>query len=215
MSPFWEGGGAATTEKGCLPAFRRDVLRQAVPIWADLPRGTRRHRGLERLLPATSYRSGPGVVSALLCSSGVMRKRWKVWLLITLMLAAGAGWGGHSSQTVRDQIWWLATQPRVETAFDDEGGGAEALIVLLSFVIVTPVVVSIFAVLLTFAVKVVGAFFYRLRLPEFVSVPVVMAALVVSTYTVREAWLPGSLYLLGLVARAYLVFSSSVPVLPH
>jgi hypothetical protein len=89
------------------------------------------------------------------------------------------------------------------------------LIVLLSFVIVTPVVVSIFAVLLTFAVKVVGAFFYRLRLPEFVSVPVVMAALVVSTYTVRDAWLPGSLYLLGLVARAYLVFSSSVPVLPH
>lgn len=144
-----------------------------------------------------------------------MRKRWKVWLLMALVFAAGVGWWAHSSQTIRDQIWWLATQPRVETAFDDEGGGAEALIVLLSFIIVTPVVVSIFAILLTFAVKVVGAFLYRLRLPEFVSVPVVMAALVVSTYTVREAWLPGSLYLLGLVARAYLVFSSSVPVLPH
>lgn len=144
-----------------------------------------------------------------------MRKRWKVWLLIALASAAGVGWWAHSSPTVRDQIWWLASQPRVETAFDDEGGGAEALIVLLSFIIVTPVAVSILAILLTFAVKVVGAFLYRLRLPEFISVPVVMVALVVSTYTVREAWLPGSLYLLGLVARAYLVFSSSVPVLPH
>jgi hypothetical protein len=77
------------------------------------------------------------------------------------------------------------------------------------------VAVSILAILLTFAIKVVGAFLYRLRLPEFISVPVVMLALIVSTYTVREAWLPGSLYLLGLVARAYLVFSSAVPVLPH
>lgn len=144
-----------------------------------------------------------------------MRRRWKVWLLIALVFAAGIGWWAHASQTVRDQIWWLASQPRVDTAFDDEGGGAEALIVLLAFLIVSPVAVSILAILLTFAVKVVGAFLYRLRLPEFISVPVVMFALVVSTYTVREAWLPGSLYLLGLVARAYLVFSSAVPVLHH
>jgi hypothetical protein len=144
-----------------------------------------------------------------------MRKRWQVWLLIALVIAGGIGWWAHSSQTIRDQIWWLASQPRVETAFDDEGGGAEALIVLIAFVIVSPVAVSILAILLTFAIKVVGAFLYRLRLPEFISVPVVMLALIVSTYTVREAWLPGSLYLLGLVARAYLVFSSAVPVLPH
>jgi len=144
-----------------------------------------------------------------------MRKRWKVWLLFALVLAAGAGWWAHSSPGVRDQIWWLASQPRVHTAFDDEGGGAEALIVLLSFVIVTPVAVSVLALLLAFMVKVVGAFLYQLRLPELISVPLVMVGLVVSTYAVREAWLPGSLYLLGLVARAYLVFSSSVPVLPH
>ncbi len=144
-----------------------------------------------------------------------MRRRGKFWLLVVLALVGGIGWWAHSSQTVRDQIWWLASQPRVETAFDDEGGGAEALIVLLAFVIVSPVAATILAILLTFAVKVVGAFLYRLRLPEFISVPVVMLALVVSTYTVREAWLPGSLYLLGLVARAYLVFSSAVPVLPH
>lgn len=144
-----------------------------------------------------------------------MRKRGKLWLLLALALVAVVGWWAHSSPAVRDQIWWLASQPGVHTAFDDEGGGAEALIVLLSFVIVAPVAVSVLALLLTFAVKVVGGFLYQLRLPEFISLPVVMVGLVVSTYAVREAWLPDSLYLLGLVARAYLVFSSSVPVLPH
>ena len=144
-----------------------------------------------------------------------MRKRGKLWLLLALVFAAGIGWYAHSSPAVRDQVWWLASQPRVEHAFDDEGGGAEALIVLLSFVIVTPVAVSVLALLLMFMMKVVGGFLYQLRLPEFISLPVVMLGLVVTTYAVREAWLPGSLYLMGLVARAYLVFSSSVPVLSH
>jgi hypothetical protein len=144
-----------------------------------------------------------------------VRKRGKLWLLLSLLVALGLGWWAHSSPAVRDHIWWLGTQPQVQTAFDDEGGGAEALIVLLTFVIVTPIGLTLLALLLTFAVKVVGAFLYRLRLPEFISVPVVVMALLIGTYTVREAWMPGSLYLLGLVARAYLVFSSSVPTLPH
>jgi hypothetical protein len=144
-----------------------------------------------------------------------MRRRGKLWLWLSLAAIIGLAWWAHSSQALREHIWWLASQPRVESAFDDEGGGAEALIVLIGFVILTPVVFTILAVVLTFAVKVVGAFFYRLRLPEFISLPVVMTCLIVGTYTVREAWLPGSLYVLGLVARAYLVFSSAVPSLPH
>ncbi|HET9490297.1 MAG TPA: hypothetical protein VFR64_11150 [Methylomirabilota bacterium] len=144
-----------------------------------------------------------------------MRRRGKLWLLSVLVLVMVAGWWAHTSQTVRDQIWWLAGQPGVRAAFDDEGGGAEALIVLISFVIVTPVVLIVAALLLTFMIKVVGGFLYQLRLPEFISLPVVMGVLVVGTYAIREAWLPDSLYFLGLVARAYLVFTSSVPVLPH
>jgi hypothetical protein len=144
-----------------------------------------------------------------------MRKRGKLWLLLTLAVAIGLGWWAHSSPAVRDHIGWLAAQPQVQSAFDDEGGSAEALIVLISFVIVTPVMLTILALLLAFAVKVVGAFLFRLRLPEFISVPVVLTMLIVGTYTVREAWMPGSLYLLGLVARAYLVFSTAVPALPH
>lgn len=144
-----------------------------------------------------------------------MRRRGKLWLLSVLVLVIAAGWWAHTSQSVRDQIWWLAGQPAVQTAFDDEGGGAEALIVLISFVIATPVVLILVALVLTFAIKVVGGFFYQLRLPEFISLPVVMAALVVGTYVIRDAWLPDSLYFLGLVARAYLVFTSSTPVLPH
>jgi hypothetical protein len=144
-----------------------------------------------------------------------MRKNWKIWLLLGLAVAIGLGWFAHSSPKVREQIWWLASQPQVETAFDDEGGGAEALIVLLSFILVTPVVASVLALLLAFVVKVVGACLYQIRLPEVISAPLVVTALVAGSYAVREAWLPDSLYLLGLVARAYLVFSSSVPVLTH
>jgi len=144
-----------------------------------------------------------------------MRKRGKVWLLVALIAVFGVGWYLHSSPAVRDQVNWLASQPRVQTAFDDEGGSAEALIVLLAFAIVTPFALLALTLLLTFAIKVVGAFLYRLRLPEFISLPVVMFGLGVGTYAVRDAWLPGSMYLLGLVARAYLVFYSSVPVVPH
>lgn len=144
-----------------------------------------------------------------------MRRHGKLWLLSVLVLVIATGWWAHTSQSVRDRIWWLAGQPAVRTAFDDEGGGAEALIVLISFVIATPVVLILVALVLTFAIKVVGGFLYQLRLPEFISLPVVMAALVVGTYVIRDAWLPDSLYFLGLVARAYLVFTSSTPVLPH
>ena len=144
-----------------------------------------------------------------------MRRRGKLWLLSVLVLVMVAGWCAHTTQTVRDQFWGRAAPPGVRAAFDDEGGGAEALIVLISFVIVTPVVLIVAALLLTFMIKVVGGFLYQLRLPEFISLPVVMGVLVVGTYAIREAWLPDSLYFLGLVARAYLVFTSSVPVLPH
>jgi hypothetical protein len=122
-------------------------------------------------------------------------------------------WYVASSAAVRAQVGWLANQPSVRTAFQSEGGSSDALILLLAFAILTPIAACVLVMLIVFAMKIIELLLGRVRLPEWASVPLVLMAFVYGTYTTREAWLPESLHILGLVARAYLVFSSTVPSL--
>jgi len=63
-------------------------------------------------------------------------------------------------------------------------------------------------------VKALETVFVPLRLPMWLSTPVVAAGLIFGMYTTSPAWLPTSLYALGIVARAYLVYSyGHVPLL--
>lgn len=144
-----------------------------------------------------------------------MQIRWKRWLMAIVVLSLLAGWYVGTSAVARSYINWLAGQPSVQTAFDEEGGSTDALIVLITFMFLTPVAASIILMLVVFIVKVFELVLFRLHLPEWTSTPVVLLVLGFASYTVREAWLPHSLYALGLLARAYLVYRAGVTSLPH
>jgi hypothetical protein len=139
------------------------------------------------------------------------RVHWGRWLLAAVILAVALVWWASSSATVRGYINWLANQPDARTAYQEEGGSTDALIVLISFVLLTPLIASVVVMLVVFIMKMTEVFLVRVRLPEWASVPLVLAAFGYGTYAMRDAWLPESLHVLGLVARAYLVFSSATP----
>lgn len=144
-----------------------------------------------------------------------MQVRWKPWLLVALVAAVALVWWVSSSAAVRTHLARLANQPDVRPAFASEGGSTDALIVLITFALATPIAVCLLLMLLVFIVKVFELVLSKLRLPEWASMPLVLTAVVYASYAVREVWLPHSLYALGVVARAYFVFFSSVPHLPN
>ena len=112
-------------------------------------------------------------------------------------------------------IAWLANQPGVTTAFQNpETGRSDALTTLISFSLLTPIALCLLLVVLVLLVKALETVFVPLRLPMWLSTPVVAAGLIFGMYTTSPAWLPTSLYALGIVARAYLVSSyGHVPLL--
>src|SRR5260370_18582021 len=110
-------------------------------------------------------------------------------------------------------IAWLANQPGVTTAFQHpESGRSDALTTLISFSLLTPIALCVLLVILVLLVKALEAVFVPLRLPMWLSTPVGAAAFIFGLYTTTPAWLPMSLYALGMVARAYL--SSSYRHMP-
>ena len=105
-------------------------------------------------------------------------------------------------------IAWLANQPGVTTAFQHpESGKSDALTTLISFSLLTPIALCVLLLLLVLLVKALEAVFVSVRLPMWLSTPVVAAAVIFGMYTTSPSWLPMSLYALGIVARAYLVYS--------
>ncbi len=138
--------------------------------------------------------------------------RWPLALLIVAFILT---WYVGPSAAVRAQISWLAGQPNVETAFHAEGGSTDAFIALLAFAILTPITLIMVVALLCFMVKAIGGLFSRLHLPEWTSTALVVAAFSCGTYALRDSWLPTTLYVLGLWARAYLVYTSSLPAPPQ
>jgi hypothetical protein len=144
-----------------------------------------------------------------------MQIRWKRWLLVIVVVAAALVWWASSSAAVRAHVGWLASQPDVRTAFASQGGSTDALLVLVTFALLAPMAACLLLMLIVFVVKMFELVLFKLHLPEWPSMPLVLTAAAYGTYVVREAWLPTSLYALGVVARAYLVFFSYVPSPPR
>ena len=143
-----------------------------------------------------------------------MRIRWGRWLLAAAVTAIVLLSYVSTSAAVRGYVAWLANQPAARTAFRSEGGSTDALLVLLAFALVTPLLGSALVMLVVFIMRMTEVVLARVRLPEWASMPLVLIAVAYGTYAMREAWLPESLRVLGLVARAYLVFSASTPEFP-
>lgn len=137
------------------------------------------------------------------------------WPLPLFVVASILAWYLAPSTGIHAQLSWLAGQPAVQTAFQGEGGSTDALLVLLAFAILTPLALAMVVVLLCFLVKAIGGPFARLHLPEWTSTAVVVAAFSWGTYALRDWWLAVALYVLGLSARAYLVYTSSMPAPPQ
>ncbi len=144
-----------------------------------------------------------------------MPGRWTRWIAALAVVTVVLAWYVTSSAAARTKIAWLAGQPSVRTAFQAEGGSSDALVVLIAFAVAAPMLAVVALGLVAFASHLTAAALYQVRLPERLAVPVVLAGLGVLAYATRDAWWPHALYVLGLVARAYLIFSSAVPVLGH
>jgi hypothetical protein len=174
----------------------------AVSIWSQ-------RRAARRLVSpefAASYGWYPT------CST-LLAMRRKLPLLFLGLLLVGAGLS-YAAQAIglEQRIAALANQPDVRTAFQHrESGRSDALTTLIAAAIVTPMTLGAALMLGVLIVKMFEAVLASVHLPPWLSLPLVGTSAIVAIYVTSTLWLPHSLHVLGLVARAYLVYSYTSP----
>lgn len=143
--------------------------------------------------------------------------RWGRWLLV-LGVLAGLAWYGDLGPLMRPLVEEFANQPEVAGAFSDpESARIDALLLLVSFFLLTPAVIGLLALSVVFvlvvALLVTEPLFRWLRLPLWSCVPLVLGLAGAGAWMARDTWLPHLTYVLALTARAGLVFfTTPVPV---
>lgn len=143
-----------------------------------------------------------------------MRNPW-VWILLALVaLGALAQYLGVSA-ALSAKITVLASQPSVSTSFQDpESGRTDALTTLIAFAILTPIAAAALLLGLVLLAKALEAVVVSCHLPGWLSTPAVGLGTIAAVYATTEMWMPSSLHALGLVARAYLIYTNgNVPVI--
>jgi hypothetical protein len=145
-----------------------------------------------------------------------LRLRLTVWT-IALVAALWLAWFSGVTAVVQARFSWLVAQPGVADAFTEpDYGRVDALVMLLSFFLLAPIGALLVLIALLFLLIVFVLLFEPvlrlMRLPEWVAVPVVLAGSAAGAWVTQPMWLPQSLHVLGLVARAWLVYFSSVPL---
>jgi hypothetical protein len=113
----------------------------------------------------------------------------------------------------RDVIPALASRPEVSSAFQDPMfGKQDAMLFLFSFLFFGPFAGFVGMFVLLIVLGVLGAIFLPLGrfagLPEWFSTTLYVSLLTLLVYMERGLWTPGSLWFLGLVARAWLLVMS-------
>lgn len=135
------------------------------------------------------------------------------WLLLLVAVAA-ALWYAGAFAPLHAGFHALADRPDVRDAFTDrEHGRLDALLLLVSFFLLTPFALLIGLAALIFAVIVVslllGPLLQALRLPGWFSLPIVLLGLVWAAQAVHDDWAPHAVHLAALVARAWVVYFST------
>jgi hypothetical protein len=148
-----------------------------------------------------------------------LRLRLTMWAMFTVA-AVWLAWYTGLFALARARLTWLAGQPAVATSFSDPGyGRVDALIMLLSFFLLAPLAAFLVLLALVFVLIVFVLLFEPilrlLRLPEWVAVPMVLAGSAAGAWASSNLWLPHSLHVLGLVARAWIVYFSTLPAFPR
>ena len=129
-------------------------------------------------------------------------------------IAAALAWYGFALVGLDEHMRALANDPQVRTAFQDpDSGRSDAVVTLVSFAVLTPVAAGFLALMIIFVIKGFEPVLATVRLPVWLSAPLVLSAVIFGAYTTMELWWSDSLYALGLVSRAYLVCQGSAPTL--
>ena len=135
-----------------------------------------------------------------------MRIRKSHLLFLAILLVSALSWYVGAAE-LEPQLASLASQPHVNTAFrDPDTGKSDALMALISFSILAPIAVFVAIMVVLFVVRFVETLLVSMHAPGWPSTPLVGIALVATLYTTSQAWIPPSLYTLGMVARAYFVY---------
>jgi hypothetical protein len=131
---------------------------------------------------------------------------------ILVALAAVAAYFSASSFGLRERIASLANQPNVAGAFQHpETARSDALTTLIAGSVLTPIAAFFAVVVAVLLVKAFETVLVSVHLPGWLSAPVVTLITMTAMYETSEAWVPTSLYAVGIFARAYLVFLASGP----
>jgi hypothetical protein len=146
-----------------------------------------------------------------------MQNRWVRWLAILFGILCIA-WYLGLFEPVQQWLVGLANRPETAKAFADPlTGRTDALLVLVSFFLLTPIFLGIVLLGVVFVLIVFlllsEPVFRLFRLPLSLSVPVVLVSLFFVAYSMRAMWLPEVLYVLGLTTKASMVyFASPLPI---
>ena len=127
------------------------------------------------------------------------------WLVLIGAIVYGTIYAGMLD--VRGVAAWFANQPEVAKAFSDPNfGRADALILLFSTLFLGPLALVLGALALIFVLAVFGGFLLPVvrwfRLPDWFASALVVGGVVTALWLHTDAWLPRSLWVLGLIARA-------------
>jgi hypothetical protein len=129
-------------------------------------------------------------------------------LFLAVLLGSAAFWYFGGAANLEVKLAALANQPHVNTAFQDPNTGqSDALLTLISFALLVPMAGFAAFIVVLCLVRGIEAVVISLRGPGWFSLPLVGSSLVAALYASSQLWLPTSLYGLGMVARAYFVYS--------
>ena len=127
------------------------------------------------------------------------------WLILIGALLYGTIYAGMLD--VRGIAAWFANRPEVAKAFSDpDFGRADALILVFSTLFLGPLALLLGLLLLIFVLAVFGGFLLPivrwLRLPDWFATGMVLGGVIAAMWVHSDAWLPRSLWFVGLLARA-------------
>lgn len=146
-------------------------------------------------------------------------RRSVVWLLVLAALV-GLGWYIDFQEIFEGWVDELASHRDVAKAFNDpQSGRIDALLMLVSFFLLTPIALGLlllgFVFVLIVFLLLAEPVVRLLKLPLWSCVPIVLGGTSVAAYVMRASWVPQFIYVIRLVAKAGVVFFSTTPPLPR